>query len=133
SLKPGAGAREMTADAVILTVPFTLLRGIDVRVDLPPEKHRAITELGHGANTKIFFGVEARVWRHRQLSGNFFSDGPVQCGWDNSRAQDPLHGGLTMYSGGRASKEAGAVDLQEFASHVVPWLAPMFPGCPQAF
>lgn len=133
SLQRDSGREEVLADVVILTVPFTLLRTIDLRVELPPQKRRAIEELGYGANTKVFLGFEARVWRHRGLSGNFFSDGRVQCGWDNSRAQDPLHGGLTMYFGGHASKQAGGMDLQAFAAETVPGLSAMFPGCAQAF
>jgi monoamine oxidase len=44
-------------------IPFTLLRQVELRVDLPPLERRAIRELGYGTNAKVFAALEARVWQ----------------------------------------------------------------------
>src|SRR5262249_61378335 len=45
--------RELPADEVVLALPFTLLRQVDLRVELPPAKPLAIDTLGYGTNPKL--------------------------------------------------------------------------------
>ena len=53
-----------THDVVVLTIPFTVLRQVelDASLDLPPDKQRAIEELGYGTNAKMMVGFSARPW-----------------------------------------------------------------------
>ena len=44
--------REETFDVVIMTLPFTILREIEMKMELPPLKQRVIRELGYGTNSK---------------------------------------------------------------------------------
>jgi monoamine oxidase len=96
---------EVDADFVLLTLPFTLLRDVDIRVALPVWKKRAISELGYGMNAKLMLGTKNRLWRTQGYSGNIYSDEAFQLGWDNSRLQDGDAGGITCYTGGNASGE----------------------------
>jgi len=48
--------KEVKADIAVLTVPFSVLRHTDLRVELPPLKKQAIAELGYGTNAKIIAG-----------------------------------------------------------------------------
>ena len=57
------GNRQVVADFVVLCLPFTILRNIDVRVPLPPIKQKAIQELGYGVDAKLILGFQSRVWR----------------------------------------------------------------------
>lgn len=94
-------AVEVEAEHVILTLPFTLLRDVDVRVDLPAAKKRAIAELGYGTNAKLMLGFKSRVWAANGYLGNFFTDDPLlQSGWDCSLLQPGEAAGLTIYTGG---------------------------------
>ena len=54
---PSGPTRQVAADIVILALPFSTLRHVDMRVDLPPVKRKAIQELDYGTNVKIMFGV----------------------------------------------------------------------------
>ncbi len=96
---------DVAADFVILTLPFTMLRDVDIRVDLPAWKKKAIAELGYGMNAKLMLGTKNRLWREQGYSGNIFSDEAFQLAWDNSRLQGGDAGGLTCYTGGKASDE----------------------------
>ncbi len=47
------------ADMLVLALPFTMLREVDLKLDLPSEKQKAISELGYGMNAKVMFGTSA--------------------------------------------------------------------------
>jgi len=107
SFRTGNGAVESKADAVILTLPFTLLRSVDIRVDLSPAKRKAIAELGYGTNAKLFLGFAARPWRKAGYAGTFYTDGLIQNGWDHTRTQPGPEGGITIFQGGSAGIALG--------------------------
>ena len=124
----GAGTVEVDADFVILTVPFTILRELELQVDLPPVKRRAIRELGYGTNSKLILGFQERVWRKAGSSGELFTDLPWQSGWDSSRGRPGKAGTYTVFLGGRAGVEVGEGLAQEQAEKVLPDLERIFPG-----
>ena len=49
-----------THDAVVLAIPFTTLRAVDLDIDLDrvPGKRAAIDDLGYGTNAKMMVGFE---------------------------------------------------------------------------
>lgn len=126
--KSGGSLAEATADIVLLALPFTLLRAVDLSVDLPPVKRRAIAELGYGSNTKVFAGFQQRVWRQRGDAGNVYSDLPFQTAWDNSRLQAGDAGGLTFYLGGQAGVRAGDGNAADQVARFLADVEAVFPG-----
>ncbi|MCS7234770.1 MAG: FAD-dependent oxidoreductase [Armatimonadota bacterium] len=129
----GAGTREVDADFVILTVPFTLLREVELQVDLPPVKRRAIQELGYGTNSKLILGFRERVWRKTGSSGELFTDLPLQSGWDSSRGRPGREGTYTIFLGGRAGVDVGQGLAREQAGRLLPELERVFPGVQSAY
>lgn len=128
-----SGGREVTADYVVLTLPFTLLREVKLDVKLPPEKTRAINELGYGMNAKLMIGMSKRVWREQGFGGNIFTDQPFQLAWDNARLQPGAAGGITLYSGGRAALEVGKGTPKEQIERLLPGLEKAYPGAEWAY
>ncbi|MBK9169434.1 MAG: FAD-dependent oxidoreductase [Bryobacterales bacterium] len=120
--------REETADAVLLTLPFTMLRRVTLRVPLPPAKRYAIHELGYGTDAKLMFGVRRRLWRDAGYGGNLFSDEPFQLAWDSSRRQPSEAGGMTMLCGGRAGVAMGATDAERLVGQWMPSLEKAWKG-----
>lgn len=98
---------EETADHVVCAIPFTLLREVEIAMELPAVKRRAIRELGYGASTKLMCGFRSRVWRAQGSNGEVFTDLPFQCTWDTSRMQSGDAGILTNFSGGRHALAVG--------------------------
>jgi len=79
---------EIRASHVVLAVPFTTLREVELRVELPAVKRRAIAELAYGTNTKLMMGFRERPWRTAHDSnGVVVSDLPFQTSWEGSRLQ----------------------------------------------
>lgn len=94
--------RDVTADVLILAIPFSTLRKVDLRrVALRPKKVEAIRNLGYGTNSKLLLDVSSRVWRQQKRAGYLFSE-KVQNGWDNSQGQNRNMGAgsYTVYLGG---------------------------------
>lgn len=92
------------ADAVVMTVPFSVLRNVvlEDNLKLSEQKRRAIAELKYGNNAKTMIGFEGRPWSSRfGNNGEVYADLPnVQNVWEtNWSVQAPI-GVLTDFSGG---------------------------------
>ena len=121
--------RDVDADVVILTLPFTLLRQVDLgALSLPAFKTRAIQELGYGTNAKLFMGTVSRPWRASGFSGECFTDEAFQLCWDHTQFQSGEAGGLTLYSGGSAGLAVGEGTPEHQVERLLPGVEQAFPG-----
>jgi monoamine oxidase len=128
----GTGPVDVNADVVILALPFTLLREVNVRVELPAFKRKAIRELGYGTNAKLMYGLLERPWRARGQSGTAYSDEAFQLCWDNSRAQGAVVGGITLYSGGKPGVAVGQGELDAQTARLFPGVERVHAGASAA-
>ncbi|MGE4159254.1 MAG: flavin monoamine oxidase family protein, partial [Planctomycetota bacterium] len=76
---------EVEADAVILALPFTILRTITIEAPLEPGLRTFIKEAGYGMNAKVLAGFTNRLWREQGYVGAFYGDESFQLAWDNSQ------------------------------------------------
>jgi len=129
SFRRGAQDLVVSADHVVVTMPFTLLRRVPIDADLPAAKRRAIAELGYGTNAKLMIGFTARTWRTRYgTSGSTVADLPYQLTWETSRLQAGASGILTNFTGGRHGLELGTGAASDRASEVATQLDAVYPG-----
>lgn len=96
-----AGGQEVVADIIVLALPLTVLRGVDLGVPLPPLTRRAIAQTSYGSNAKLFAGVSARPWRARGQSGECLNDLGYQTVWEDHAKPGEGPGALTIFAGGR--------------------------------
>jgi monoamine oxidase len=122
------GTRQVTADYVVLSLPFTILRTVDVRVPLPIAKRNAIKHLGYGVNAKLILGFRSRHWRDLGYGGDSYADLPYQSGWDSSREQTSAYGAYTIYPGGDLALALAAGSAHDQAERLLPGLERVFPG-----
>ena len=93
--------RAVLADHVVLCLPFSTLRRVDLaRAGLSARKRQCIEELGMGTNAKVLLQFRDRFSHHHHWSGEFSTDQPVSHSWDSSLAEPGRAGLLTIYSGG---------------------------------
>ncbi len=94
-------------DYVIMTIPFTQLRQVDMAMDLPLLKKQVIAELGYGTNSKYVIETTSRPWRDRGYQGYVFND-VFQNGWDSSQLQQGNAGlgTFTLFFAGKLGLEA---------------------------
>ena len=98
--------KEIYADFVIMTIPFSVLREVKMNVDMSPKKAKCIKELSYGTNSKMFLGMNKRIWREQGFSGYVLSN-LVHNGWDSSQMQtnNDGAGGYSIFFGGKMGKD----------------------------
>lgn len=103
-----SGTREIVADQVVLALPFTKLRDVELsRIDLPAPQLRAIQEEPLGSNSKIQMQFSRRVWNAEHWTGNTYNDEIVQGSWETTIDQPGPYGILIALPGGAGGADIG--------------------------
>jgi monoamine oxidase len=104
----GPTSREVKCDHVVLAMPFTTLRLVDLtRVPISPLHRRAIEEEPLGTNSKFFLQFRSREWNTIGRTGNCYDGALVQGGWDASLHQSGRAGILAALPGGVTAERWG--------------------------
>jgi len=137
-----SGSQSITADHVILALPFAVLRTLDFRkANFEPLKKTAITQQGAGRNSKLQLQFDSRLWNTNGpwglSNGSTYSDTGYQNTWDVTRAQAGASGILVDYTGGDVAGalaagspylNASSSQVKAFAQRFLKQLEPVFPG-----
>lgn len=104
TLQQGRRTVRRVHDAVVLTVPFSVLRNVelDASLAIPAWKQHAIAAFTYGTNSKLMIGFQGRPWTSHGSNGSSYSDlASHQATWEtNWTGSSPSAGVLTDYSGG---------------------------------
>ncbi len=137
TFRTGSSHFNVTADRVILALPFSILRNLDFHAaGFNAVKVAAIQQLGYGTNAKLHLQFSDRLWNESGpwgvSNGSSFSDTGYQNTWDVTRAQNGATGILVDYTGGSIgasfADSLGASNLQSYALQFLSQLQPVFPG-----
>ncbi len=120
------------ADVVVMTVPFTVLRGVqlDASLGLSNNKKRAIQTLGYGNNAKTMVAFNGRHWASEfQASGTSYSDRTnVQNTWESNPAKAGSRAILTDYASGHRGVSLRTSHVQQQVGAFLNDLEVVFPG-----
>jgi monoamine oxidase len=111
------------ADYVIIAIPVSMLRNLDLQVELEPKFKRFIQEVNLGKNDKVVAGFENRVWLQKQgFTETVWSDLGFCQAWDDTQRQsDQQNAALTFFVGGNEVSAIQAKPLsslkQDFLEH----------------
>ncbi|NMO20290.1 FAD-dependent oxidoreductase [Pyxidicoccus fallax] len=132
TLRRGSTAITATYDAVVLAVPFTVLRGVrlDASLALPAWKTLAIQQLGYGTNAKMMVGYKGPVWAERGCNGTTYSDlADHQCTWEtNPHSATSESAVLTDYSSGPRGASLDPNNVAREAERFVAGMERVVPG-----
>jgi len=140
----GGSISTATFDHVVLALPFSILRQVDMsKVTMPAVKSLAINTLGYGTNAKLMAGFSSRVWRtpptvdggpaYPASDGSAYSDLPAfQNTWETSRLQPGTSGIVTDYTGGNLGVAIGALTPQAQLAAFLADFDKMFSGAKAA-
>jgi monoamine oxidase len=128
-LRSGQSAFDRTYERVLLTLPFSTLRDVNINVPLPQPKRRAIEELGYGTNSKLITGYRSRIWRELYRStASVYSD----LGFQSTREATPFaptpNGLITNLTGGKQGLSMGAGTPEDQAQRFLNQFERVFPG-----
>lgn len=131
----GGMAEDVVADYVILALPFTKLRKLDLQLDLPPLKRKCIDELSFGTNAKLMLGMKSHFWRKQGYGGLVYSDNGIPNGWDNAQLQTPddQPAGLSILFGGPDGVKVGEGTPESQRDIYLPKWEQIYKGATQQF
>src|SRR5207237_10879770 len=108
TFKKDMGTLTVTADQVVLAIPFSILRSVNYsKAGFEPLKVTAIEELGMGTNSKLHLQFSDRYWYSLANNGNTYADTGYQNTWEVTRAQPGGRGILVDYTGGNTRASSG--------------------------
>jgi monoamine oxidase len=141
SFASGRTKFSVTADRVIMAIPFSILRDLNYsEANFNQVKTTGIQQLGYGTNSKLHLQFNTRLWNQPGpwgiSTGTTYADTGYQNTWDVSRAQTGGAGILVDYTGGNigASFSENPNDpavVSAYAQSFLSQLEPMFPGITQ--
>jgi monoamine oxidase len=124
----------VTADKVVLALPFSMLRSVDYsRAGFGTRKVTAIRELPMGTNAKLHVQFRNRPWYALHNNGNTYSDRGYQATWEVTRAQPGTEGILVDYTGGRIGASFGSGTPSSRAQQFLAQVEPVLPGLTASF
>ena len=142
TFRVGDAYRDVIADHVVLALPFSTLRDVDLsNARLTQRKLNAIATMGMGQNAKIHVELEHKTWPPLGYAGSSYTDWHGYCvAWDDSvpRGPDGAPAILLGFPGGHigANKLTGAAhgrapggDVRWFLDQI----EPIFPGTKAAY
>jgi monoamine oxidase len=130
TFRNGKSFRDVTADKVILALPFAILRSsVDYKnAAFSALKKTAIVEMGMGTNSKMHVQFANRHWTTLSSNGETFADTGYQNTWEVSRAQAGTAGLLVNYTGGNYGATFGSGSPTSRAQQFLNQIEPVLPG-----
>jgi monoamine oxidase len=123
------GSDEVVAGAVVLALPFSVLRQLRLDVPLSPQKRDAIDRLSYGTNAKLLVPFRERFWKTAGTTGFTMTDLDYQMSWDGSEDSSGAQGVLTQFVGGQRGASLGALSLDRATADFLAELEQLYPGC----
>ncbi len=133
TFKQASGTKTVTADKVVLALPFSILRSsVNLsKAEFSARKLQAIAEQGMGTNSKLHLQFTRRHWNDLGVNGDTVADTGYQSTWEVSRAQPGAAGVLVNYTGGDVGASFGSGTPPSRAQRFLTQVAPVLPGLAQ--
>jgi monoamine oxidase len=103
--------QQIEGDYLVMTLPASTLRDVEIRPGLPEDQQHAITRLAYGRATKVLVQSSTSLFRGRHARA-FATDSGLGAFWDGSEEQDGPASIIVFLAGGSAS-----APLRDAASH----------------
>lgn len=125
--RQGAHQRLM-ADHVVCTIPFSILRRIEVSRPFTPQKARAIAELPYTSVVRVFLQFRRRAWTAENLYFLTTTDLPMKWIFEHTVNQSGRRGILEAQALGADARRLSAMPEAERIEFALSQLEKVFPG-----
>jgi len=125
-----SGRNLLRADRAVVTLPFSVLRHIEVTPQLSRGKQRAIRQLHYDASTKIFLQTRSRFWEENDgiLGGGSVTDLPVRTIYYPDHGRGTSRGVLlASYTWGEDAHRWGALSPADRIAQAIENVAVLHP------
>ncbi|HEX8708490.1 MAG TPA: FAD-dependent oxidoreductase [Pyrinomonadaceae bacterium] len=132
-VRPASGLQQsVPADYLLCTIPFTVLRRMEVRPAFSPEKERAVRQLSYQAVTRVYLQSRRRFWEQNGTNGFGMSDLPEEV-WQPTWDQPGPRGILMSYVRGRNAHRLTGMNEGERIAFILERMQKIHPGMAENF
>jgi monoamine oxidase len=129
-----AGAHEsVSADHLICTIPFSVLKQVEISPKFSIEKQKAIEQLPYNSYARVYLQSRKRFWLNQGLEGRAVTDFPRVSIVDGSFNQPSIRGILRASMGGPEARHMAAMKESERISSVLKVVAIVHPHIRENF
>jgi monoamine oxidase len=125
--------RSIIGDKVICTIPFPVLREIQIRPVLSREKRKILRDLPYASVMKIFIQCETGIYGRKGWNGHVFSDLGMNLIDSTFHIKGREEGILQLVTSGKQAKKLGSLSEQERINFAVDSMDKVFPGVRKSF
>lgn len=122
------GVQSLGADRVICTIPFSVLRHVEMDPPFSEPKQRAIRELPYTSVARIYLQFRRRFWRDANLAGFAVTDLPIMRCLNATLEQPGPRGILESYMTGPSARRVTRLAESERVRFTLEHLEKVFPG-----
>jgi len=132
TLKQTSTTETFLADHVICTLPFTVLRGIELPASLSAAKREVIEKMRYGAVTRVYLQSRMRYWEGDGLNGYATPDLPMEI-WSPTLTQPGTRGIVMSYIYEEMARKVAAMAPEARIEDFLELAEKIFPGMKQNF
>ena len=123
----------LTADHVIVAIPFSVLRRLDLGPGLTTAKRRVIDELPYTSVERVYLQASHKFWVDEELPTSASTDLPVKWIFEPTLNQPGPRGILECYTAGAPARAMTAMAQGERIDYALSYIERVYPGIRQHF
>ena len=120
--------QRLSADRIVCTLPFSVLRGIEVSPPFSSEKKRAIDELPYTSVVRVLMQFGEKFWNAQNIHVLTATDMPIGWFFEHTVNQPGKRGILEAQAAGAAARRLSALREAERAEFALYHLERIYPG-----
>lgn len=120
--------QRLAADHVVCTIPFSVLKQIDVSPSFSPQKTRAVDQLPYTSTARVYLQFRRKVWTTENLYIAAATDLPIQWVFEHTVNQPGLRGILEAQAVGVEGRRLTMIPEGERIDFALSQLEQIFPG-----
>jgi monoamine oxidase len=133
STSRGTQKQQFEADRVVVTVPFSVLRNIELDSSISTRKRKVIDEMRYASVMRVFLQSRTRFWSVRQESGSAYTDLPIGAVVDHTATQSGTRGILEAQMYGPKAANAKSMPADERLKFAVRHMDRVHPGFAESY
>lgn len=129
----GGTQQQLEADHVILTIPFSVLRKLELDSSFSEAKRKAIADLHYDSLLRVYVQSRSRFWTQQGVNGSALTDLPIGSVVEHTESQPGTRGILEAQVRGEEAQSAKKLQPDERIRWAVQYLDKVHPGLKQNF
>lgn len=129
-VRQGRAFHRLAADRIVCTLPFSVLRQVEIAPPLSPSKRAVIATLPYTSIVRVFLQCRRRVWTDAGLPGSASTDLDVRWIWDATTGQPGATGILDAHVVGGAARRLAALSEPDRVAAALADVARVYPMVP---